>query len=73
MWKISFGSIYSFRSYHPDIIIFLNSELKRGHNSVKIWWSVTRFELDLPFMVIYIYAKYYLDPLTHSYVIIRTK
>ncbi len=72
MWKISFGSIYSFRSYHPDIIIFLNSELKRGHNSVKIWWSVTRFELDLPFMVIYICAKYYLDPSTLSGVIIRT-
>ena len=32
---------------------------KRGNYSVKIWWSVTRFDLHIPFQVLYIYAKYY--------------
>ena len=72
MCKISFGSMNSFMSYHPDIIIFLNSKSKRGHNSDRIWWSVTRFELHLPFMSIYKCAKYYLDLSILSGVIIRT-
>ena len=72
MYQISFRSINSLMSYHPDNITFPNSKSKRGNNSDGIWWSVTRFELDLPFTFLYICAKFHLDPWILSWVIIRT-
>ena len=72
MYQISFRSISSLMSYHPDNITFPNSKSKRGNNSDGIWWSVTRFELDLPFTFLYICAKFHLDLWILSWVIIRT-
>ena len=72
MYQISFRSINSLMSYHPDNITFPNSKSKRGNNSDGIWWSVTRFELDLPFTFLYICAKFHLDLWILSWVIIRT-
>ena len=51
--KILFGSINYFMSYQLDIV-FPNSISKRGNNSTRIWWSVTKFKIDLPFKNMYI-------------------
>ena len=32
---------------------------KIGHNSAKIWWNVTLFNLDCPFIFTYILIEYY--------------
>ena len=36
--------------------------VKKGNNSTKIWWSVTKFKIDLPFRNMYICTRYHSDP-----------
>jgi len=68
--------------FHLDLLIlsgviirtssFSSILSKKGAITVRMWWSVTRFELDLPFTFLYICAKFHLDPWILSWVIIRT-